>query len=173
MTSLARNRFPSGLGWFVLLALLLLAWCHGLSSCGTRQKAIVRSYLDSAWSKQALELSRERARVWYLLEDMRLEQLRTWSGEIVDYDTAGRTRRRATFSGSEEGKAEGSRNTSSSDTLSEKAATGQDQGQVKRGEGSKNVDADTTWQANFPSWLILTVAAMIIGAVFLYFKLRP
>lgn len=33
-------------------------------------------------------------------------------------------------------------------------------------------ESDTTWTANFPPWLILAIAALIIGAVFLYYKTR-
>lgn len=163
MATLARNRFPSGLGWFVLLALLLLSWCHGITSCGTRQKTVARYSLDSLWNRQVLELAREQARIWYYLDEMKLEQLRTWSGEIVDFDTAGRTRRRTTFSGSEEGRAEGSRAAGSADTVSERLATGTDHGQASREDEEIQKNSNTTLIANIPwyAWVLGAIVALV------------
>lgn len=166
MATLARNRFPSGLGWFVLLALLLLSWCHGITSCGTRQKTVARYSLDSLWNRQVLELAREQARIWYYLDEMKLEQLRTWSGEIVDFDTAGRTRRRTTFSGSDEGKAKGSSVAGSAGSVSEKVATGTDKGRMVRNTQDVRKEGDTSLIKNVPwhAWIL-----GIFGTLFLVY----
>lgn len=147
-------------GWLVMLMLFVLALC----SCGTRKKTVHRESRDSTWNRIVAELQMERVQMRSLLEDIRIQNLQSWSAEVTRYDTAGRATSKAVYTGTSETSTDIKRNHTDTVVTERRQTLAIDSGKVSESVFDSKLDADTTWGANLP-WYVWLIGGLVLIVV--------